>query len=595
MIPAQRFKIAVVFFLCASLARAQNPADLKTGADITVRIFYAHILHAATFTPLSATLRTCADCQKKPMLSPLEVTAINGLLHVSNVPKAIPQHTLYVYGTLRVNSNDASDTSDTLHAEASGRWRITANGNELRIQLTLPSEHYIMAALAAESAPDEPLESLKALAIVIRTYALENLSRHVTEGFDLCDSTHCQALRLGAVRDSIVQAVQSTAGETLFFGAHRAQVYFTQNCGGQTESALAAWGHGEPYLQSHPDPYCARHAEAEWHASIGTTDLINVLRQNGWHPPVAITGARVVTRTTSGRAALLEFSGNGAPLRITASNLRFALDRSFGWQQVRSDWYDVSLHDGRLIFNGRGFGHGVGLCQAGAWQMAATSSDAAAILQFYFPGTSIRILPDAAVWHTQSLDGWSLQLADTQHQDAVIQAGKNAWSRARTLFPMQHVVQPQVTLSPDTEMFRQATSSAGWMLGVTVGNHIWLQPYAVCNRNGGIEKLLLHEMLHARIEQEASARAPLWLREGLVEVLADPAQKANSVTVVLPENADAAANIEAALANPTEEMQARRAHADAAALVRACIGRYGFPAVRGWLISGVPASVVVSK
>jgi hypothetical protein len=227
--------------------------------------------------------------------------------------------------------------------------------------------------------------------------------------------------------------------------------------------------------------------------------------------------------------------------------------------------------------------------------MAATSSDAAAILQFYFPGTSIRILPDAAVWHTQSLDGWSLQLADTQHQDAVIQAGKNAWSRARTLFPMQHVVQPQVTLSPDTEMFRQATSSAGWMLGVTVGNHIWLQPYAVCNRNGGIEKLLLHEMLHARIEQEASARAPLWLREGLVEVLADPAQKANSVTVVLPENADAAANIEAALANPTEEMQARRAHADAAALVRACIGRYGFPAVRGWLISGVPASVVVSK
>ena len=76
------------------------------------------------------------------------------------------------------------------------RWRRDG----LRVLLTLPSENYVIAALNGEAAPDEPMASLKAMAISIRTFALENANRHSAEGFGLCDSTHCQALRLGKAR-----------------------------------------------------------------------------------------------------------------------------------------------------------------------------------------------------------------------------------------------------------------------------------------------------------------------------------------------------------------------------------------------------------
>ncbi len=107
----------------------------------------------------------------------------------------------------------------------------------LRVLLTLPSEDYVIAALNGEAAPDEPMASLKAMAISIRTFALSNANRHNAEGFGLCDSTHCQALRLGKARPEVERAVRETAGETLWFGGQRAHVYYTQHCGGMSEAA----------------------------------------------------------------------------------------------------------------------------------------------------------------------------------------------------------------------------------------------------------------------------------------------------------------------------------------------------------------------
>jgi stage II sporulation protein D len=506
------------------------------------------------------------------LTAPLQITAANGMVRL---PHAAPVRALDIDGSLRV------ETPEGQRAESSGHWHIAASGSDLRLQLTLPSERYVMAALTAESAPDEPRESLKALAIVVRTYALANPRRHGVEGFDLCDSTHCQALRLGAPRAEIREAVADTAGETLWIGGHRAQTYFTQHCGGESESAQAAWGKGETYLTVHADPYCTRRASAEWHASISLVSLTDVLRQDGFRPPSRIRHARVLSRTSSGRAAMVELSGDGEPLRITASSLRFALDRSLGWQQVRSDGYDVTVNDGQLIFNGKGYGHGVGLCQAGAWQMAAEGQSAAAILNFYFPGTSVGITPQDSGWHTVSANGWSLELVGPAHQEAMLAAGNRAWARATALFPMQQARPPRVTLEPQTELFRQAAASPGWMLAVTVNSHIWLQPYEISSRNNGLESLLLHEMLHARIEQEATSKAPLWLREGLVEALADSQPHAATTGRV--------AAIDAALAHPADAMQSRRAHAEAAALAQSCMQRYGFSAVRSWLSSGVPA------
>ena len=158
---------------------------------------------------------------------------------------------------------------------AAGSWTITWQRDGLRVLLTLPSENYVIAALNGEAAPDEPMASLKAMAISIRTFALANASRHNAEGFGLCDSTHCQALRLGKARPEVERAVRETAGETLWFGGQRAHVYYTQHCGGMSEAAAAVWPaeHASYLAGNHADPYCLRRSPAEWHARIDLAQL----------------------------------------------------------------------------------------------------------------------------------------------------------------------------------------------------------------------------------------------------------------------------------------------------------------------------------
>ena len=136
-------------------------------------------------------------------------------------------------GNLRLTPEE-----DTAAVEAAGLYTITPTPNGLRVTLQIPSERYVAAVLSAEAAPDEPSASLAALAIVARTFALTNIRRHSDpEDFDLCDSTHCQALRLDPIRSSIAQAVRDTAGITLWNGSTHASIYYTQNCGGISEAA----------------------------------------------------------------------------------------------------------------------------------------------------------------------------------------------------------------------------------------------------------------------------------------------------------------------------------------------------------------------
>src|ERR1019366_9957144 len=91
----------------------------------------------------------------------------------------------------------------------------------------------------------------------------------------------------------------------------------------------------------------------------------------------------------------------------------------------------------------------------------------------------------------------------------------------RKRFPPRHAIAPEIVFAPTTEIFRQLAAQPGWALASTRGNAIVLQPEAVLRAHGRIASAaLLHEMLHVLVEAEAGEHAPLWLPEGLVEVLA---------------------------------------------------------------------------
>jgi stage II sporulation protein D len=480
-------------------------------------------------------------------------------------------------------------TSGEKEVVAAGSWTIAWQREGMRVLLTLPSENYVVAALNGEAAPDEPMASLKAMAISMRTFALENANRHRGEGFGLCDSTHCQALRLGQARPEVERAVRETAGETLWSGSQRAHVYYTQHCGGIGESATAVWPTEQAsYLAGHKaDPYCLRRSPAEWHTQIALTRLSAIFHAQGWQTPSPIQDVRISRRSATGRAQLLLVTGGGEPAQLSASSFRFAVDRALGWNQLRSDWYSTAVSGAALDIQGKGYGHGVGLCQAGAYEMAAEGHSAAEILTFYFPGTVAGVTPAGDGWQKSAGAGWTLLTTDSAAP--LLREGNAAWVRAQALiaappgFPG-----PTVQELPSTELFRQTTGEPGWMLASTRGSNVFLQPAAVRQNDGGDETLLLHEFLHVLVEQQAGKNAPLWLREGFVETLASPGKQPFGSIDLAPSQVDAA------LAKPANAIVSRRAHLLAARMAALLCARYGVPAVKEFLRKGVPSEAVKS-
>jgi len=214
--------------------------------------------------------------------------------------------------------------------------------------------------------------------------------------------------------------------------------------------------------------------------------------------------------------------------------------------------------------------------------MATEGQSYREILNFYFAGTQVRITPHDTGWKQISGAGWTL--AATDFSQNLLEAGNSSWTKAQSIFPPTATVHPIVRLMPSTELFRQATDEPGWMLASTRGTNIVLQPLPVLRAHGGESSTLLHEFLHVRVEQEAAPTTPLWLREGLVEALANP-HKDYFDEMPLPK-------IESALAHPLNMPESQRAHEASAKLVQRLIEKYGKQTVLNWLRSGVPANAL---
>ncbi len=573
---------AMVLLIVCALSAINAAAQADGSTTMTVRVFSERRVDAITITPISsdAWMRTCSQCPRQPISAPLPLQYESGRIRLTPATTA---KDLELSGALRVKAHGFDQ-----EVRSAGLWRIVPRQAGLRVLITVPSERYVAAALNGETAPDEPLASLKAMAVAVRTFALVNQSRHQSDGFGLCDSTHCQALRFGPARPEVERAVQETTGESLWFGDRRAHIYYTQNCGGMTEDAANEWPAEQAvYLRSHPDPYCIRRPSAEWHAQIGLDQLGRIFHEQGWRTLQHFDSLQVTKRSANGRALLLEFGGDSIHVSISASSFRFAINRALGWNTIRSDSYKAAISGAMLHVDGKGYGHGVGLCQAGAYEMAAEGRDYRDILQFYFPGTATRITASDSGWRQIEGAGWTLRSAASKQE--LIEPGNTAWIKAQQLFPTHSPIYPIVFSLPTTDLFRQLANEPGWVLASTRGSDIYLQPTPILRKNGTVQATLMHEFLHVLVEQEAAQTAPLWLREGLVEALAGSGQHGSYTGPRM-----SLAQIENALAHPAGQDASRHAHSLACSMVRELVSRYGIASVRGWLKSGLPATVTNS-
>jgi stage II sporulation protein D len=293
--------------------------------------------------------------------------------------------------------------------------------------------------------------------------------------------------------------------------------------------------------------------------------------------PRRVDRIAITQRTASGRARTLALYGEGQTIRISAGSFRFAMGRELGWNTVQSDRYEIRAG---TVFEGRGSGHGVGLCQRGADQMGAAGRTYREILAFYYPGTVPGLSGQGLSW--QRIAGDTLALLTTRvDRDRAVVPIAEAQARTvsqRTRWPFPRDL--EIRVYPDVETFRNATGEPGWVAAHTVGRTIHLQPASVLRSRGVLEQTLRHELLHVLVESQASAGQPLWFREGLVEFLNRPSTGAG---VRIPADSE--------LRQTADASRARQAYGEAASAVGALVRRYGETTVLDWLKTGLPAEV----
>lgn len=264
----------------------------------------------------------------------------------------------------------------------------------------VPLEEYVLATVLAEFAPPAggptAIERMiEVQSIVARTYAVAHAGRHAAHGFDLCASTHCQLYRpprsSGARwSEAAAEAVHRTAATVLWFESAPARALFHADCGGHTSAAAKVWGGAAPqYLVARPDDGAAGAVHRPWEFRADRDALrraLNLDRRTN-------VGARfdlvqIVERDEAGRAALVLLQGERQPI-VRGEELREVLGRAFGPRSVRSTLFEITREGETFVFAGRGFGHGVGLCQAGAFARIRAGASTEEVLSIYFPGSRL--------------------------------------------------------------------------------------------------------------------------------------------------------------------------------------------------------------
>ncbi len=292
------------------------------------------------------------------------------------------------------------------HVEARrtvGWLQITARDGYLCVVDVLPLETYVLGVVDPElgSIHFSP-ESLKAQIVASRSYVLALRGRHAREGYDFCDTPHCQVFTGTAmIRPEFKMAMEESRGLYLSYNGRAIPGFFHDNCGGRTASAEDVWGmRGTPYLRGVDDggdnAYCRHAPRAHWEFFASRSKLASCFRKEGWlDEHAALDDLRVMTQDSSGRADQVMVQ-SGKPLWVAAADLRQALIRHFGKEVLPSTVFTIARETGGFRFVGRGWGHGVGLCQWGAIQMAREGKNFKEILVHYYPGTSLDRLPEPA-------------------------------------------------------------------------------------------------------------------------------------------------------------------------------------------------------
>ncbi|MEN9207513.1 MAG: SpoIID/LytB domain-containing protein [Gloeomargarita sp. GMQP_bins_120] len=271
-----------------------------------------------------------------------------------------------------------------------GRLRLVARADGLLAVNHVPLEEYLYSVVGSEMYPDWPLEALKAQAVAARSFVLYRMRRPADPDFDVGRTVTWQAYK-GYSRESdrTREAVLATAGQVLTYRGQIIEAVYHAASGGHTENVEDIWSSPRPYLRGVPD-FDQESPVYSWQKTFTPAELSRLIPGVG-----QVTGFTTERTTPRGRVLQVRVTGTQGSRVFTGAELRQLLDlRStlFTVTPTPSDLASADLLNstpGGFTFQGRGFGHGLGMSQWGAYSLAQRGYTYQQILQYYYQGTEI--------------------------------------------------------------------------------------------------------------------------------------------------------------------------------------------------------------
>ncbi|MFP4288375.1 MAG: SpoIID/LytB domain-containing protein [Bacteroidota bacterium] len=352
---------------------------LKMPEIVDVGIFHQQNITGFAFTPEYGSYSICDEQhQKIAEVSPnsvlyLEITPTGFTITKDDTIIATEKritfqgaafsNAFYVYGSAIPFKGDAYG----------GDLTVSNKNGSFQFINHVPFENYVAGTVQTESGLHRHPEFYKVQAVVIRTYALKNHHRHKKEGFDLCDKVHCQAYHGRSTCADIINAVYDTKGEVLVDAKGKLlNTVYHANCGGETTNSQDLWVEKETYLQSKTDYFCKGMPGSEWKIAIPEIKFRAFVEQKLGRKLSAQEYDEIMGFQQPKRKKFLD-SDHQITLRMVREY--------FG---LRSTFFSLEKRNDHIHFSGKGYGHGVGLCQEGAMNRAKNGHSKNEILQFYY-------------------------------------------------------------------------------------------------------------------------------------------------------------------------------------------------------------------
>ena len=267
-----------------------------------------------------------------------------------------------------------------------GRVTIKRQNGKLIAINEVALEDYVKGVVPAEMNAAWHPEALKAQAMAARTYALYKIRQNSKKDFDVVASTKDQVYKGRAGADGPAgRAVDETRGQILVFQNEPIQAVFFSTAAGPTEDAMNVWSLDLPYLKGVECPFDMNSPFFQWRTDVWLPLLEQRLREEGF-PVGVIAGLSPAAYTKAGRVSHVRILHSDGELHVKGEDLR----RVLGYTVLASTQFDFEVVGFQIQFTGRGAGHGVGLCQWGAKELAEKGYSADAIVRYYYPGAEIR-------------------------------------------------------------------------------------------------------------------------------------------------------------------------------------------------------------